>query len=126
MEANQTKAEFLCFKIPEFRRCPPWASQTNLLIDDICEELDEMQPLWEEVLPPDFDVERDTPITVSQATQLCRAVAKRCVDIKCFLLWETHWLLKQEFRESGVRPRDYWTYWGVGRASDWAYWGVRQ
>jgi hypothetical protein len=76
MEANQIKAEFLRSKIPEFRRRPPWASQTDLLIDDIVEELDERWPLWEGVLPPDFDVERDTPITVSQATQLRRAVAK--------------------------------------------------
>ncbi|KAG1854572.1 hypothetical protein F4604DRAFT_1685945 [Suillus subluteus] len=110
MDANQAKAEFLHSKIPAFRRHQPWDSQTDLLVDDILEEFDEMWPLWEQVLPG-LDVERDVPITISQAVQL-RDTLEKC---------RVH-----EFRESGVRPRGYWTYWGVGHTSDWAYWGIRR
>lgn len=72
---NQAKTEFLCSKILEFRRRPPWASQTDLLIDDILEEFDERWPLQEQVLPG-LDVESDIPITISQAAQLCEALEK--------------------------------------------------
>lgn len=86
MEVDQTKPEFLRSKIPEFRRFPPWASQTDLLINDIAEELHERWPVWEGILAPDFDIERDIPsITVSQATQLRRAIAKcRVVSTRDF------------------------------------------
>ncbi|KAG1873807.1 hypothetical protein F4604DRAFT_1925386 [Suillus subluteus] len=124
MHAHQ--AEFLCSKIPMFRRYQPWDSRTDLLIDEIFDKFDERWPLCEEVLPG-FDLERDTPnVTHSQLLQLRDAYDKFRIEIKCFLLWETRWVLRRELRESGVEPRDYWTYWGVGRASDWAYWGVRR
>ncbi|KAG1721827.1 uncharacterized protein EDB91DRAFT_1088342 [Suillus paluster] len=122
-----SRAEFLRSKIPAFRRRQPWDSQTDLLIDNILEEFDERWPLWEQVLPG-LDVKRDVPITILQVVQL-RDALEECqvwglvVGIKCFLLWETHRLLKQELKQNGVRPRDYWTYWGAGRASDWAYGG---
>ncbi|KAG2064292.1 hypothetical protein BDR04DRAFT_1122708 [Suillus decipiens] len=122
MDVNQ--AEFLRSKIPMFQRHQPWDSRTDLLIDEIFDEFDERWPLCDKVLP-DFDVKKDAPITNWQLWEVRQAYDKFRVEIKCFLLWETRWLLRRELRESGVRPRDYWTYWGVGRALDWAYWGVR-
>ncbi|KAG2128415.1 hypothetical protein BD769DRAFT_1387460 [Suillus cothurnatus] len=123
VQMDKQQAEFLRIKIPEFRKLKPGFVETDLFIDDLLEEYDEMWPLWE-FLWPDFDKEKDIPITYSMAVQLCQALAKRRVEIKCFFLWEMRHIIKHELRETGVEPADYWTYWGVGHASDWTYWGV--
>ncbi|KAG1800879.1 uncharacterized protein HD556DRAFT_1304865 [Suillus plorans] len=123
VQMDKQQAEFLCTKIPEFRKLKPGFVETDLFIDVLHEEYDEMWPL-REFLWPGFDEEQDVPITYSMAVQLCWALEKRCVEIKCFFLWEMRRIVKRELRETGVEPADYWTYWGVGRASDWTYWGV--
>ncbi|KAG2341219.1 hypothetical protein BDR05DRAFT_1001880 [Suillus weaverae] len=123
VQVDKQQAEFLCTKIPEYRKLKPGFVETDLFIDDLLEEYDEMWLLWE-FLWPDFDVEKDVPITYSMGVQLCRALANRCVEIKCFFLWEMQWIVKRELQETGVEPADYWTYWGAGHASDWTYWGV--
>ncbi|KAG1812853.1 uncharacterized protein BJ212DRAFT_1301328 [Suillus subaureus] len=72
MDLNQ--AEFLCSKIPAFRRYQPWDSCTDLLIDEIFNEYDERWLLHKKVLP-DFDVKCNTP-TRSQLLKLCEAFDK--------------------------------------------------
>jgi len=52
--------------------------ETDLFIDDLVEEYDEMWPLLE-FLWPDFDEEKDIPLTYSKGVQLLQAVAQRHV-----------------------------------------------
>jgi hypothetical protein len=73
MDVNQ--AEFLRSKIPMFRRHQPWDSRTDLLIDEIFDEFDERWPLCDKVLP-DFDVEKDAPITNWQLWEVRQAYDK--------------------------------------------------
>lgn len=71
------QAEFLHSEIPVFRKYQPWDSRTDLLIDELFDEIDERWPLCEQLCEktlPGFDVERDTPnITTSQLLLLHRA-----------------------------------------------------
>jgi hypothetical protein len=76
MDINQ--AEFLHSKILMFRRHQPWDSHTDLLIDEIFDEFNERWPLCDKVLP-DFDVEKDAPITNWQLWEVCQAYDKFCV-----------------------------------------------
>lgn len=78
MEERQAKADFLRTKIPEYRKNKPGFEETDLLIDDILEEYDQRWPLCE-FLWPDFDVEKDTPISYAMGIELCKALAKRRV-----------------------------------------------
>lgn len=73
MDVHQ--AEFLRSKIPMFRRHQPWDSRTDLLIDEIFDEYDQRWPLCDQVLP-DFDVEKDGPITNLQLWQVRQAYDK--------------------------------------------------
>ncbi|KAG1785080.1 uncharacterized protein HD556DRAFT_1314529 [Suillus plorans] len=72
MEERQAKADFLRTKIPEYRKNKPGFEETDLLIDDILEEYDQRWPLCE-FLWPDFDVEKDTPISYAMGIELCKA-----------------------------------------------------
>ncbi|KIK34923.1 hypothetical protein CY34DRAFT_17384 [Suillus luteus UH-Slu-Lm8-n1] len=123
VQMDKEQAEFLRTKTPEYRKLKPGFVETDLFVDDLVEEYDEMWPLTE-FLWPDFDEEKDVPLTYSKGMQLLRAVVQCRVEFKTFFLWEMRRIVKREFRETGVEPVDYWTYWGVGRASDWTYWGV--
>jgi hypothetical protein len=78
MEKHQAKANFLCTKIPEYRRLKPGFEETDLFIDDILEEYDERWPLVE-FLWPDFNVKKDTPLSYEKSIELCKALVKHHV-----------------------------------------------
>lgn len=78
VQMDKEQAEFLHTKTPEYRKLKPGFVETDLFIDDLVEEYDEMWPLME-FLWPDFDEEKDVPLTYSKGMQLLRAVAQRRV-----------------------------------------------
>lgn len=98
VQMDKQQAEFLRIKIPEFRKLKPGFLETDLFIDVLLEEYDEIWPL-REFLWPGFDEEKDVPITYPMAVQLCRALAKR--RVVCARARALH-LLTHDDRKSSV------------------------
>lgn len=98
VQMDKQQAEFLRIKIPEFRKLKPGFLETDLFIDVLLEEYDEIWPL-REFLWPGFDEEKDVPITYPMAVQLCRALAKR--RVVCARAQALH-LLTHDDRKSSV------------------------
>ncbi|KAG1818596.1 uncharacterized protein BJ212DRAFT_1298670 [Suillus subaureus] len=74
-EECQAKAKYLHEKIPQYRKHKPGFPETDLFIDEILEEYDKIWLLWE-YLWPDFDVEKDVPMTFAMGMELCKALAR--------------------------------------------------
>lgn len=76
MEESRAKAEFLRTKVPEYRKRKPGFKETDLFIDDVIEEYDQIWPLCD-VLWPNFDIGKDNPVTHSMCLQFCEAFKNR-------------------------------------------------
>ncbi|KAG2754987.1 hypothetical protein P692DRAFT_20718865, partial [Suillus brevipes Sb2] len=105
--------DWLKERIPGYMQHDPMSDETHRFVETTMVQFDILWPvrlkLWPE-LPAETPYDDDMRAAMLAQSSILRA------SIHGHLLWQTRYQLRREKNKTGVQPRKWYWYWGIGRA----------